>query len=58
VVDSTNAEVLVSLDGGSSFFPCTVSSGAATCEITEQVAFEDVTTADVVAYDHLASAGY
>lgn len=58
VVDDTNAEVLVSLDEGSSFFPCQVDNGTASCEITDSVLFQAVETADVVAYDHVAAMGY
>ena len=50
-VDSANADVLVSLDEGVTFYPCVVNTGTATCEITDPVSFESVETADVVAYD-------
>ena len=53
-VDSANADVLVSLDEGDTFYPCVVNTGTATCEITDPVSFESVETADVVAYDVLA----
>lgn len=56
-VDSSNAEVLVSLNAGDTYYPCAVSYGTATCEITDPVSFESVETADVVAYDVLAPVG-
>ena len=58
VVDQTNAEVLVSLDEGVTFYPCVVNSGTASCEITDSVLFHAVENADVVAYDHVAAMGY
>ena len=58
VVDDSNAEVLVSLDDGTSFFPCAVTNGTASCEVTDDVLFEEVDSADVVAYDHLAAMDY
>lgn len=57
-VDGTNAEVLVSLDEGTTFFPCVVNDGTASCEIGDPVLFETVENADVVAYDHVAAMGY
>lgn len=57
VVDSSNAEVLVSLDGSETFYPCDVSAGMAVCTIVDPVYFADVVTADVVAYDVQNSPG-
>ena len=57
VVDSTNAEVFVSLDGGATYITCVVWSGAAQCDLTESVGFADVVSADVVAYDMQNTAG-
>jgi len=57
VVDSSNAVVLVSVDEGDNYFPCTVNVGSATCELTNPVLFEVVVTADVIAYDVQNSPG-
>lgn len=55
-VNSTNAEVSVSLDGGVTYFPCSVAGGAANCTVTDTVSFADVTTVAVLAYDILDTA--
>jgi len=51
-VADLNAEVNVSVDGGTTWKTCTVVAGAATCDFTgDGVTFDSVDTLDVVAYD-------
>jgi len=57
VVDSSNATVLVSIDDGDTYYPCSVSLGLASCNITDSVTFGSVVTADIVAYDVQNSPG-
>ncbi len=49
-VDSSNAAVSVSLDGVA-YYPCSVAGGAASCTVTDNISFEDVTSVGVLAYD-------
>ena len=57
VVDSSNAEVFISLDDGETFYDCSVTAGSASCIVTDPVLFSNVETLDVVAYDLQNSPG-
>ena len=50
-VDSTNADVSISLDDGTNYYSCLVNSGTATCDITTPMEFVEVESVSVVAYD-------
>jgi len=51
-VATANADVYVSLDGGTAWTVCSVVAGAATCDFAgDNITFESIDSLDVVAYD-------